>query len=338
MKGERMNTHVADINILDHLVVVNLDVHIWSARRKLMPEDLGNAELPPEELASLGSKRICNPDALKHFSTLKARAVSMLERNGVRFLNGWAIPVDRMEQIAGELAAVRDDFNNARDKFLLCYEQAVREWMDLHPQWASIIANSVVSEEHVRSRMAFKWQMFRIVPPAATARHGDLRDDIDRLGDTLFGEVAKTATETWHRCYAGKTEITRKALSPLKAILDKLTGLSFMEPRAAPVAELIRTAFTYIQKRGPIRGGTLILLQGLVALLRSPADLLEHAQKILEGNQTPSGMLEGFIGDTVWSVPQYQPLAETEDPPCAEPDFTAEPSATLPVLESCGLW
>ena len=67
----------SEVTVLDQLVVVNLDIHIWSARRKLMPLDLGNAELPPEDLASLGSKRICNPEELKHFTTLKARVVSL---------------------------------------------------------------------------------------------------------------------------------------------------------------------------------------------------------------------------------------------------------------------
>jgi hypothetical protein len=153
LKGENMDANVTDINILDRLAVVHLDVRIWSARKKLMAEDLGNTELPPEDLASLGSKRICNPEELKRFSTLKARAVSILERNGVRFLNGWAIPLDRMEQISSELATVRDDFNIARDDFLQRYDQAVREWIDQHPHWASIIAGSVVSEEHVRGKM-----------------------------------------------------------------------------------------------------------------------------------------------------------------------------------------
>jgi hypothetical protein len=188
--------------------------------------------------------------------------------------------------------------------------------------------------------MDFRWQVFRIVPPADTALNDNLRDDIDHLGDTLFDEIAKTATETWHRCYAGKTEITRKALSPLKAVLDKLVGLSFMEPRVAPVAELIKTAFTYIPKRGPINGGTLLLLQGLVALLRNPADLLEHARKILEGER-PGDMLEGFIGASPPFVARHQPSsADSGDEPALdeETDYTAEPPATLPVLESCGLW
>jgi hypothetical protein len=329
---------VKEISILDKLIVVNLDIHIWSARRKLLPEDLGNADLPPDDVASLGSKRICNPAGLKHFLTLKARAVTILEHNGVRFLSGWAVPADRMEQIADELASVRDEFYATRETFLQGYAREVREWINMHPQWASIIENSIVGEEYVRSRIDFKWQMFSIAPPASPVQNDNLREDIDRLGDALFGEVARAATETWHRCYAGKTEVTRKALSPLKAMLDKLTGLSFMEPRVAPVAELIRTAFGYIPKRGPVSGGTLILLQGLVSLLRNPDSLLEHAEKILEGNQTPSDMLEGFIGDSEPCISRRQEHTETEDALFEDTEYTADPPETLPMLDSCGLW
>lgn len=84
----------------------------------------------------------------------------------------------------------------------------------------------------------------------ATQNLDNLNDDIGQLGDTLFDEVAKAAGEAWTRCYAGKTEITRKALSPLKSIYDKLMGLTFVEPRVAPVAELLDTAFRSIPKRG----------------------------------------------------------------------------------------
>lgn len=117
------------ITVLDHLVVVNLDIHIWTARKKLVPLDLGGAELPPEDLASLGSKRICNPEDLRTFGTLKARAVNLLERNGIRFLSGWAVPETRMDAIGIELAAIRDEFNAAKESFLQRYEQSVQDWI-----------------------------------------------------------------------------------------------------------------------------------------------------------------------------------------------------------------
>ena len=73
-----MTQIISDIRILDNLLALNLDISLWSARKKMTVEDFGGAELPPEDLASLGSKRIADPSSLKIFSTLKARAFSFL--------------------------------------------------------------------------------------------------------------------------------------------------------------------------------------------------------------------------------------------------------------------
>ena len=292
-----------DIAVLDHLVVVNLDIHIWTARKKLVPLDLGGAELPPEDLASLGSKRICNPDDLRSFGTLKARAVNLLEGNGIRFLSGWAVPDTRLPEIMRELAVIRDEFNTAKDAFLLRYDQSVQDWIAKHPQWGSIIAGSTVSEEYVRSRI---------------------------------DEVAKAAGEAWTRCYAGKTEITRKALSPLKSIYDKLMGLTFVEPRVAPVAELLDTAFRSIPKRGAITGSILLMLQGLVSLLRNPEALMEHGQMILDGRKNSHKILESLLLAECAAQVEAEGDAEAEENGLDEPLFDG--AALPPVIESCGLW
>ena len=98
-----MTQLVSDIRILDNLLALNLNVSLWSARRKMCQEDLGGAELPPEDLASLGSKRIADPENLKVFGTLKARAFNYLDRHGVRFMSGWAIPEEKAGEIAGKI-------------------------------------------------------------------------------------------------------------------------------------------------------------------------------------------------------------------------------------------
>ena len=70
-----------------------------------------------------------------------------------------------MDEIVVELAKIRDEFNEAKESFLQRYEQSVQDWIDKHPQWEDIIANSIVSEDYVRSRMDFRWQMFRVASP-----------------------------------------------------------------------------------------------------------------------------------------------------------------------------
>ena len=47
--------------ILDRVVLIKVDANIYGARKKLKKEDLvlaDGSKLPPEDLASLGSKRL----------------------------------------------------------------------------------------------------------------------------------------------------------------------------------------------------------------------------------------------------------------------------------------
>ena len=323
-----MNTQT-DIKVLSSLMALHLDVNIWTARKKLIPEDFDGALLPPDDLASLGSKRICDPEDLTIFGTLKSRAVSLLDRHGVRFLGGWAIPENKADIIVSELRQIQDDFTTAKEAFLASYDQSVQDWIAKHAGWEQIIADSTVSADYVRSRMGFSWKVYRIVPPdpADTITSG-LAEEVESLGQTLFGEISKTATEAWHKCFAGKTEITRKALSPLKTIHQKLSGLSFVEPRVAPIAELIQTAFESLPKRGRIDGASLLMLQGLVSLLRDAEGLVEHGQLVIDGT-TSRDVLDLLLvnDDRVEAPPVPEDIAQVHIIP---------PVQT--VLPNCGLW
>jgi len=332
-----MNTHT-DIKVLDSLLALHLEVNIWTARKKLSPEDFAGATLPPEDLASLGSKRVCDPEVLRVFGTLKARAVSLLDRHGVRFLGGWAIPESQADAIVTELEQILQDFNAAKEDFLSRYDESVRDWIAKHSGWEQIIADSTVSADYVRSRMGFLWRLYRIVPPnpADPVMEG-LKDEVVSLGQTLFGEVSKAATEAWHKCFAGKTEITRKALSPLRTIHQKLAGLSFVEPRVSPVADLIHTAFEHLPKRGRIEGANLLMLQGLVSLLRDTDALIEHGQKIMDG--TTSKDLLSLLVEGQEDMPELDAqeevsiVAAVDDLPPIFPDIPMQP-----VMPNCGLW
>ncbi|WP_419788114.1 DUF3150 domain-containing protein [Pseudodesulfovibrio sp.] len=317
-----------DITVLDHLMVLNLDVNIWTARKKLTPADLYGAELPPEELASLGSKKICDPKELRIFGTLKARAVNLLDRTGVRFLGGWGIPEDKADEIVPELTAIKEDFLNAKEQFLNRYDQAVKDWIDQHPGWERLIGSSSVSADYVRNRLAFRWQFFKLLPPTDNVVGHGLQNEVSELGGTLFGEVAKTAADTWQRCFEGKDKVTHKALSPLRSIYAKLSGLSFVEPRVVPVVDLLDTAFNRMPKRGHIQGSELLILQGVVSLLRDPMTLVAHGQKILDG-QDAADILSDLVADTIPGGPKEIPSATA--------GFVSEPKREHQI-DSQGLW
>ena len=83
------------IQTLDKLLICHIDCSIWSGRKKLRPEDFrlaNGSQLPPKDVASLGSKKICDPEALANFERLKKEAQRLCEQVGVRFLGGYAVP------------------------------------------------------------------------------------------------------------------------------------------------------------------------------------------------------------------------------------------------------
>ncbi|CCG40701.1 conserved hypothetical protein [Magnetospirillum molischianum DSM 120] len=127
------NTIPTDITVLKQLIALRLDVNIWSARKKLTPADFGTLDLPPEKLASLGSKKVCNPEDLRVFATLKARAIALLDRHGVRFLGGWALPENAVKPVSEGLNVIATDFAAAKDSFLARYDQAIQEWVSNNP-------------------------------------------------------------------------------------------------------------------------------------------------------------------------------------------------------------
>lgn len=110
-------------------------------------------------------------------------------------------------------------------------------------------------------------------------------------------------------------------------------GLTFVEPRIAPVAELLDTAFRSIPKRGAITGSILIMLQGLVSLLQNPQALMEHGQMILDGRKNSHKILESLLlEECAIQVEAEQGVEDTAD----EPLF--DDAALPPVIESHGLW
>ena len=340
-----MDNIQSDFTVLDKLLAVNLSITLWSARRKMTPEDMGGINLPPEDLASLGSKRIADPEKLKVFSSLKSRAFCFLDRHGVRFMSGWAIPEEKAGMVVQELMSIRDEFLTAKTAFLDEYDQSIQAWISKHENWKLIIENSTASSEYVDSRMSFKWQIYKVEP---LMQHADqnavlesgLADEVTNLGSTLFSEIAHAAEDMWRKVYQGKTEVTHRALSPLKTLLGKLHGLSFVEPHIAPVAESIEFVLNKMPKRGNIDGSDLVMLQGLVCMLKDSNALAEHAHNVLLGASGTDQILNSVL-QTNSTFDEVSVESQNDGSESGEEGFPAHyPEGQNSVLQirSYGLW
>jgi len=259
--------------ILDRLVAVNLEVRIWSGRKKLSAEDLAlGAERPPPDLVSLGSKRICDPEALQIFQRIKKTAERICLVGGVRFLGGYAIPEDRVEAVAAELDALGERFREARQAFLLGYEAAVADWVAQHPRWEAAIRRAVDPVTVIESRLGFGYQLYRVVPAGPA---GDLNVQVAALGDTLFEEVAQLAGRTLEESLLGQAAMSQRAVGTFRRVREKLACLAFVDYRVQPVLDTLDGWLARLPRSGPIGGA--LFTEGLaVALLVSDGERMRR--------------------------------------------------------------
>lgn len=272
---------------LDRMVCVHLDISTWSGRKKLRPEDLRgvtDGAIPPEDLASLGSKRIIDPKALAVFHRIWRRAETLLSSVGVRFLGGYAIPDSELNRVLGEIEKLKAWFENERKQLLVDYDDLIEQWIARHPDWEAIIRKAVTPSGQVSNRIQFRYQAFRVstAGPDGTEDAG-LAEEAEGLSGRLFREVATMANKTWRESYEGRSEVTQRALNPLRTILKKLRSLEFINPKIAPVADQVENTIDGMPKNGKISGADLSNLVGLFHLISDAERMERHGEGLTSG-------------------------------------------------------
>ncbi|MDO3380414.1 DUF3150 domain-containing protein [Geoalkalibacter halelectricus] len=256
--------------IIGKLNVVMLDITLWTARKKLSTADLklaDGSELPPDKLASLGSKRVMNPESLAPFHKLKRRAERETLAVGTRFLGGYAVPEEKLDELMNTLNTIKAEFLVEKTDFLADYQNALDTWVDDNPGWEDVIRNSVESEDYVRQQIQFAVRTFRIQPVEQTAHHEGLEEEVGGLAAQLRKEVSQMVKTAWEASYAGKIEVGQKAVRPIRAALEKAKGLNFLDAGIGHMIESVEETLNDLPKTGPIKGMDFSALCGAIHLL-----------------------------------------------------------------------
>ena len=281
-------SHTAQI-ILDQMVLVKVDATIYGARKKLKIEDLvlvDGSKLPPEDLASLGSKRLLDPDQLTVFNRLKKEAERICLRVGTRFLGGYAIPCAAATGIIAELERIALDFAAAKAEFLAGYDAAVTDWVVRHPEFAGIIEKAVDSVEFVATRFSFDYLVVTVGLPETLPAEDVVRleSKIGSLSEQMFYEIAVDANQFIEQSLIGKDQVTRNAVRPIRRMRDKLDGLGFLDYRVAPVVSTIDALLQRIPGKGAIAGPILQEILATAMLLADPDKTRRHGEGLLSAH------------------------------------------------------
>lgn len=302
------------MNKLDKAICINLEVSIWQGRRVLHVEDLrvSSSSLPPAELATLGSKKIIDPEDIKIFNTLKKKAERICANKSVRFLGGYATSKDSIQEIVSKLDVIKHSFEQAKLDFLSSYEKKIADWIDQFPEWKDVLENAVIPKGVVENRICFEYQVFQIQP--ANDIDGEISPAgiskaTDGLSDQLFKEISKDAEAIWDRSIRSRDKVSLKVISPIRKLVEKLSTLSFLDSRVINVIEVTNNALAKLPKVGPLEGQELLALIGIVDILSSKDKMCSFSE--VHPNEDDEVLMKP---DNVVPIIHQQAVLETEEP------------------------
>jgi hypothetical protein len=277
----------SSIAVLEKTACVLLNVSLWTGRRRLRAQDLGEAaqKLPPDDLASLGSLKLCNPKRLGEIASIKRAAERECKRKCAAFLGGYATDIDNLSGLVTKLQALQTRFNKEATDFANDLQAEIDRWTALHPQWKAIIEDKVPDAANVRGRFEFKFQAFRVGAASADPLdpvNAGLEDAANGLSGQLFAEIEAEAREAWKSSYEGKDCVGQKALRPLKAILSKLEALRYLDARCQPVIDQFTKVLGSLPKHGPIADPHLSAVIGLFRVVESGKALRARGAALLK--------------------------------------------------------
>lgn len=223
--------------------ILNLDISLWSGRARLSREDLDPDlvdQLPPETLASLGSKKLIDPNTLKPMTGLKSETFKYLNQNGQRFLSGWIIPANNTDTITGRLSAMATEFNHAVDFFCQEYSSNVADWLRQFPEWRPLLQQALPSQDQIAKRFNYTFQVYDIAP-LETNRAGDnLAELISGVPDKILQDTTAAIAAARRDVFPDdRTSYTDRSLNVLRALAAKLTQLAYIHPSLISIANVL---------------------------------------------------------------------------------------------------
>lgn len=298
---ELLKPSIASV-VLDRVNLVSLNVNIWQGRKAMTPADMATngidvSKLPPTALATLGSKRIVDTAHIAPFNIIKREATKACQAVGIKFGNaGYAVPASKMDGLCKVLNGLKTTFHRQADQFAAGYETAVAEWIKQNPpEWEPIIKKSMDTKEHVRGALSFRFTALAIKPPKTDEDTG-LDEEVTGLFPQLAKEIRQLARQTFDMSFNGKLNVTRRALRPLYAIRDKLTGLVFLDDTIGDVIIDMNMVLNRVPRKGVISGSLLNEISGLLC-----NQLVNIGRRKM--------VIDGFSGDLVEAPEEDEDLS-----------------------------
>lgn len=269
--------------IFDKSIGLILDIRLWSGSKNLKAEDLQGSQLPPEELVSLGSKRIHDKRALKPIQAVRTKTVNYLESVAVSLYGGkvWLLPENCIDEVENALSGFAAEFDTAVNHFLENFHAQQQQWLEQNKQWASILEPYLETPDSVEKKIRFQWRTFRMSSASDSALAETVSDDVTH---SLLKEVSCLAAEAYETL-KDRDRATPKNLQRIDRLAAKLRGLSFVDPGVGVIERELSGILENRDADGVLVGPGVYDMARLLVELKNPSVLEEILDAARKGHQ-----------------------------------------------------
>ena len=312
--------------ILDKLYVCQVDLHIWSGQVKTdMNRDIdvgAGGRLPSDKVVKAGRKYVISPDALKGFSRVRSQVRRALSRMGMPFMGGWAVPMDRKEELDDLLEKAVSEFDAYKTKLLSDYDDHVSSWISENPDDADVIRRGRLDVTDVASKLSARVKRFRI-SPTSEEDQAVLEQEAKGLGNELLREISEQAAKIYEDTFEGKEKVSANVRMTIKGIRDKLNGLCFLNSKFRPMVSMLDQILQGCEIHRDGRYLTSPFLYEVIAALLILSDG-KKLDQMVAGIVSPTS-----LGAEIMPKPIQEPESGTSsssetEPSCSDPEDSAD--------------
>lgn len=224
---------------LTNLRVLIITVNLWSGRAALVKTDLNPQaadNLPPEALASLGSKKLIDPVHLKPLLAWKNRLRTHLDSHYGRFLSGHLLSDSQQQELEQELSSYESEFNTLRTELLQDYSANVEQWADQFPEYRSVILQAAPSAGQLAAKINFDWSIFSLTPQGQQA-NAQVAALPDKILNDIHGDIISVRDRTFAKRSSEAT--SSSTFNSVRQLAGKVRGLTFIRPECAVLADCL---------------------------------------------------------------------------------------------------
>jgi len=300
------SSQAGEVSILKNTVVFSLgETRLWTGRAKLKPEDFGVEEdqLPPEALASLGSKKIISPARIKPLQQIRYKMRRACLEVGTRFLGGFAVALDEAEALVRKLEKLVKEGESRKATFLATFEQGVREWHGQNPQWKHILSEGTPEKDKIGKRIGFGYHAFLVQQPTTDSVAQNLLGAVDMMGNNLIDEIVSEARQFVKTSLtSGREDASQKTVNPIRRLARKMFALSYIDPALGSMATAVQALLSKIPSTGKVDGEAFLGLTRTAYLLAEPERFRSTSQQLHDGSLSQDDLVAALIGPNAVDV------------------------------------